>query len=137
MVIYFLIFIPIQYWLIRPGVVDYAELELSSAVLAAAATALGVTQEELFSRGIVYTHIKRKTNGFGAVVLSSGSGFRGNRDADVILVAGRRSTCNHLIGRVQVLSFSRRARVPPTKTRVYPMARMRRAARRDRAPEAQ
>ena len=51
--------------------VDYAELELSSAVLAAAAMALGVTQEELFSRGIVYTHIKRKTNGFGAVVLSS------------------------------------------------------------------
>ena len=68
---YFLIFIPIQYWLIRPGLVDYSELELSSAALAAAAMALGVTQEELFSRGIVYTHIKRKTNGFWAAALSS------------------------------------------------------------------
>lgn len=68
---YFLIFIPIQYFLIRPGIVDYERLEPSSAILAAMAMAIGVTQEELFSRGILYTHIKQKTNAFGAILLSS------------------------------------------------------------------
>lgn len=68
---YFLIFIPILYYLIRPEIIDYSKLEISSVVLAITAMLIGVMQEELFSRGILYTHIKRKSNGFVAILLSS------------------------------------------------------------------
>lgn len=68
---YFLGFIPIMYSLIRPGLIDYQQLELSSTILAVVAMFMGVTQEELFSRGILYNYIRQKTNSFVAILLSS------------------------------------------------------------------
>ena len=68
---YFLGLIPIMYYLIRPGLVDYQQLELSSTILAVVAMLIGVTQEELFSRGILYNYIMQKTNDFVAILLSS------------------------------------------------------------------
>lgn len=68
---YFLLFIPIFYYVVRPEIIDYSQFQLSSVALAVTAMLIGVVQEELFSRGILYTHIKRKTNGFVAILLSS------------------------------------------------------------------
>lgn len=68
---HFLLWIPIFYYLIRPGLVDYSKFELSSTILASIAMVIGVTQEELFSRGIVYNHIKKVSNGFVAILISS------------------------------------------------------------------
>ena len=68
---YFLGLIPIMYSLIRPGLIDCQQLELSSTTLAVVTMLIGVTQEELFSRGILYNYIRQKTNGFVAILLSS------------------------------------------------------------------
>lgn len=68
---YFLIFIPLFYYLVRPSITNYAALEWQTTAQALLAMLIGVTQEELFSRGIVYTHIKEKTNALAAILLSS------------------------------------------------------------------
>lgn len=68
---WFIIFIPILYYLVRPEIIDYSEFKLSTTILASTAMLIGVIQEELFSRGILYTHIKKKTNGFLAILFSS------------------------------------------------------------------
>lgn len=68
---YFLVLIPILYYLIRPGLIDYSKFELPSTSLALLIILIGVTQEELFSRGILYAHFKKKTNTFMTILLSS------------------------------------------------------------------
>ena len=68
---YFLVLVPLVFYLVRPGVVDYTDIALPALALALLALALGAAQEELFSRGIIQNYLQPRVGRFLAVLLSS------------------------------------------------------------------